>query len=105
MRVASCVSIIVAVYSFTVLRSSSKVDSVWSTAYELPKNTLIISHQEEHEFRTMLKPFLIDTPTCRIRHVHPFDKSIDHIVNNTKPFKCPSMVLLTYDTMDELHIN
>ena len=105
MRVASCVAIIVAVYSLTVLRSSSDVDSVRSIDHEIPKKMFHIPHQEGLEFRTMLKPFLIDTPTCRIRHVHPFDKSIDHIVNNTKPFKCPSMVLLTYDTMDELHIN
>ena len=104
-RVASCVSIIVAVYSFTVLRNSSDVASVRSTEHEIPKNMLSISHREERDFKTKLKPFLIDTPTCRIRHVHPFDKSIDHIVNNTKPFKCPSVVLLTYDTMDELHIN
>ena len=79
MRVASCVSIIVAVYSFTVLRSFCDVDSVRSTDHEIPKKMFNIPNQEGREFRTMLKPFLIDTPTCRIRHVLPFDKSIKTI--------------------------
>ena len=83
MRVASCVSIIVAVYSFTVLRSSSDVDSVRSTDHEIPRNMFNFPHQEGLEFRTMLKPFLIDTPTCTHRTTGCFDDRLLTMMTDT----------------------
>ena len=92
-------------YSFKSLQNFVDLDSVWSIPQEISKKVFSPPHQEESEIKTMFKPFLIDTPTCRIRKFHPFHESIAHIVNKVKPFKCPSMVLLTYDIMNELHIN
>ena len=104
-KVAVCVCILLAGYSFISSLKFVDSDSVWSMPQEISKKMFNISHRGESDIKTMFKTFLIDTPTCRIRQVHPFDESIAHIVNRVKPFKCPSIVPLTYDIKDELHIN
>ena len=61
-------------------------------------------NQRVFENDSLSKKFLVDTPTCRIKYFDPFNVSADHLNRLTK-FSCPSLVILTYDVMDELHIN
>ena len=46
---------------------------------------------------------LIDTPTCSIKYFDPFNISTGYL-NQMTEFYCPSVCILTYDTIDELYI-
>ena len=89
---ASCVCIIFAVYSF------------WNLQQERQKTMSTFHNQRLFENDSMSKKFSVDTPACRIKYFDPFNVSADHL-NRLTRFSCPSLVILTYDVMDEVHIN
>ena len=89
---ALCVCILFVVYWFRIFQEER-----W-------KPKLSIQDQREFENDSISKKFLIDTPTCSIKYFDPFNISADHF-NKLTRFYCPSLVILTYDIMGELHIN